>query len=174
MLPGRNPSFAVVARLADMMRMIAAVDRARGMATDSGIPWTLPTDQQFFSDQIAAGVILMGHGTYVEIDTPLHDRTNYVATHAHSGLRPGFQPVDNVPEFLRAHAAETINNIGGADFFTTTLPLADELILTVIEADFACTKFFPRYEDEFELTTTSQPISENGSTFTFQTWVRRV
>lgn len=156
-----------------MMRMIAAIDRAGGMATDDGIPWTLPTDQQFFSDQIASGLILMGYGTYVEVAKPLHDRTNFVASHAHSELRPGFEAVDNLPAFVREHANETINNIGGANFFTTTLAIADELVLTRIDGDFGCTKFFPPFEDDFVRSTVSQPVTENGSTFTFETWLRR-
>lgn len=156
-----------------MMRMIAAVDGARGMATDDGIPWELPTDQQFFSEQITTGLILMGYGTYIEVEKPLHDRTNYVASHAHTDLRPGFEAVDDLPGFLREHASEPINNIGGANFFTTTLVLADELVLTRIDGDFDCTKFFPPFEDDFERKTVSQPVTENGSTFTFETWLRR-
>lgn len=156
-----------------MMRMIAAIDRARGMATDDGIPWTLPTDQQFFSEQIATGLILMGYGTYVEVEKPLHDHTNYVATHRHAELRPGFEAVHDLPGFLREHASEQIENIGGANLFTTTLALADELVLTRIDGDFGCTKFFPPFEDDFVRTTVSQPVTENGSTFTFETWVHR-
>lgn len=143
------------------------------MATEDGIPWDLPADRQFFSDQIADGLIVMGYGTYREIDKPLHDRTNYVVTRSHTDLRPGFTAVSDVPEFLAGHPDEVIQNTGGASLFTSTLHLADELIVTRIDGDFGCTKFFPEFENTFDMVSESDPITENGSTFTFQTWVPR-
>ena len=35
-----------------MIRMIAARDTSRAIATDSGIPWTLPGDAAYFEQQI--------------------------------------------------------------------------------------------------------------------------
>jgi dihydrofolate reductase len=153
-----------------MMRMIVAVDSAGGMATDSGIPWTLPTDQRFFSDQIKDGVILMGFNTYDEVSAPLHGRTNYVATRRTVTLRDGFVAVPDAAAFIAEHAGETIQNIGGAGLFESTLDLADELVVTRIDADFRCTTFFPPFEDSFRLVAESDRIEENGVTFTFQTW----
>lgn len=153
-----------------MMRMIAAMDARHGIATDDGIPWTLPTDQQFFADQTAEGIILMGRHTYAEVTAPLHDRTNYVGTRYAGPLRDGFVPVADVPAFLREHRDEVVQNIGGAALFASTLPLADELVLTRIDGDFGCTRFFPEFADSFELTRESDPVTEHGSTFTFQWW----
>ncbi len=160
-------------RLARMMRMIAALDAAYGIATDDGIPWTLPTDQRFFVDTTAEGIILMGHTTYLEFDAPMHGRTNYVATTGVRELRDGFIPVGDVPQFLAEHADARVNNIGGGGLFASTLGFADELVLTRIDGEFACTKFFPAFEDGFELSTESDPVWENDLTFTFQTWNRR-
>jgi dihydrofolate reductase len=153
-----------------MMRMIVAVDSAGGMATGDGIPWTLPTDQRFFSDQIAIGLILMGYTTYDEISEPLHGRTNYVATRRSVALREGFTAVPDAATFIAEHHGEMIQNIGGAGLFASTLHLADELVMTRIAADFRCTKFFPPFRDRFDLIAESDRIVENDVTFTFQTW----
>lgn len=153
-----------------MMRMIAAIDSRGGLATDDGIPWTLPTDQKFFVETTRSGVILMGFGTYVEFHSPMHGRTNYVATRRTSALKSGFVRVPDAAEFVCEHADETIDNIGGAGLFRSTLSLADELVLTRIDADFHCTKFFPPFERDFRLVRQSEPIEENGVRFTFQTW----
>ena len=155
-----------------MMRFIAAIDSQRGLATDEGIPWTLPADQRFFVEQTNDGIILMGFGTYVEFDSPMHGRTNFVATLRTEDLRPGFVAVHSVPEFVAAHHDDVVQNIGGAGLFGSTLPLADELVLTRIRADFGCTKFFPAFEDAFTLATESEPVTENDVTYTFQTWLR--
>jgi len=155
-----------------MIRCIAAIDENRGLATDDGIPWDLPTDKQYFRDQTREGIILMGMGTYREFQEPMHGRTNYVATSRTEPLRDGFVAVHDVPAFLAQHADETIQNIGGAGLFVSTLDFADELLLTQIQADFHCTKFFPEYTQDFTLIQESDPITENGVTFHFQTWRR--
>lgn len=154
-----------------MIRFIAAIDDHRGLADDNGIPWHLPTDQRYFVDQTKTGLILMGLATYREFSTPMHNRTNYVATHSSEPLRPGFVAVHDVPAFFAKHEDEVIQNIGGAGLFTSTLEFADELILTRIEASFHCTKFFPPFEDTFTRTQQSEPINENDITFRFETWV---
>lgn len=156
-----------------MIRCIAAIDNKRGMATDEGIPWKLPTDSQFFVDQTREGLIIMGYGTYREFSKPLHGRTNYVATSREEPLKPGFEVVHNTEAFFTEHQNQRINNIGGAGFFASTLAWADELILTLIQADFHCSKFFPEYESGFQMTEQSDPITENGVTFTFTTWQRK-
>lgn len=153
------------------MRMIAALDSRHGIATDTGIPWKLPTDQHFFSEQTADGLILLGYDTYLEVARPLHGRTNYVATRKTGlSLREGFDQVTDVDAFLAEHGDQVVQNIGGAGLFSSTLHLADELVLTRIDGDFGCTKFFPAFEDRFELASESEPITENGATFTFQWW----
>ena len=63
-----------------MIRLIAAIDDRRGIATDLGIPWKLPGDTAYFHDKTANGVILMGRATYEEFAAPLHDRENFVLT----------------------------------------------------------------------------------------------
>lgn len=150
--------------------MIAAIDQRRGLATDEGIPWTLPSDQRYFVEQTRDGLILMGFGTYLEFDHPMHGRTNYVATLRTDELKPGFVPVHDVPAFVAEHSSQVIQNIGGAALFTTTLALADELVLTRIRADFHCTKFFPEFETAFDRVSQSAPVTENGTTFVFETW----
>lgn len=159
--------------VATMMRSIAAADSRLGIATDEGIPWHLPTDQQFFVDETREGIILMGYHTYREFKTPMHGRTNYVASRHERELKPGFVLVNNVAEFAAAHAHELINNIGGAGLFHSALDVTDELILTRIDGDWNCTKFFPSFETVFELANESDPVSENGSTYVFQRWHRR-
>lgn len=156
-----------------MVRLIAALDEKRGIATDIGIPWKLPTDQRFFVDQTKDGIILMAAGTYREFTKPMHGRTNYVVTHDPRPLLSGFEAVHEVDLFFREHEGELIQDIGGASLFAQTLRYADELILTQIYADFHCTKFFPEYEQDFELVSHSQMHSENGIRFRFETWHRK-
>ena len=132
-----------------MIRLIAAIDSRRGIATDSGIPWKLPGDTAYFDEKTATGVILMGWATYNEFAAPLHDRENFVLTAESGWLRIGFRPVGSLDQLVTAHPDEDIWVIGGAPVYAETIGEADELLLTQVIGDFDCTKFFPPYKMSF-------------------------
>jgi dihydrofolate reductase len=157
-----------------MIRMIAALDSERGIADEHGIPWQgkIPTDSKYFRAQTQNGVILMGYGTYEEFDAPLHDRENFVVARHGTEVRPGFAPISDTAQFLKEHSKDVVWVIGGAALFATSLPLADELYLTRLEADFYCTKFFPEYADAFQLKRTLGSHIESDITFHFEVWQR--
>ncbi|MGH7238983.1 MAG: dihydrofolate reductase [Candidatus Saccharimonadales bacterium] len=154
-----------------MIRAIVAIDEKRGMADEQAIPWHLPSDQKYFVDKTATGIILMGYGTYLEFKKPFHGRTNYVATTRTDQLREGFIPVANSRQFL-VEAKEDVWNIGGAGLLSSTLDLNDELYITQLVGDFHCTKFLPEYRDKFTLASSTPPAMENGITYSFQIWKR--
>ena len=152
-----------------MIRFIAAVDNQLGMATEKGIPWDLPSDRLYFREQTKQGLILMGYGTYVEFAQPLHEHLNYVATTGDKDLRAGFQPVPDALAFLR-EAEQDVWVIGGPGLFAQTINLAEELYLTRIDADFNCAKFFPEFEADFRLVSTTKSQEENNLRFHFEVW----
>jgi len=155
-----------------MIRLIAAIDTRRGIATDSGIPWKLPGDTAYFHEKTATGLILMGWATYNEFAAPLHGRNNYVLTADSRGLRTGFQAIGSLDQLATEHPAEDIWVIGGANVYAETIGQADGLLLTQVVGDFDCTKFFPPYEDEFRLATRSDDRQEGGITYRFEMWQR--
>ncbi|MGB8195626.1 MAG: dihydrofolate reductase [Acidimicrobiales bacterium] len=158
-----------------MIKLIAAMDTHRGIANDQGIPWQgkIPTDTKRFHDVTANGLIVMGYGTYLEYDRPLHDRENFVVARPDTGsLRTGFTVIPDVDEFFKEHTDELVWVIGGAALFNASLARADELVLTQLDADFQCTKFFPEFTDTFELEDDDGPYVENGLRFHFATWRR--
>jgi dihydrofolate reductase len=158
-----------------MIRLIAAMDTQRGIADEHGIPWQgkIPTDTKRFHEATANGLIVMGYGTYEEYDKPLHDRENFVVSRPDTGaLRAGFVAIPDADRFLDLHAHELVWVIGGAALFKTSLARAQELVLTHLDADFHCTKFFPEFADSFELETADGPHVENDISFRFETWRR--
>jgi len=157
-----------------MIRAIAAMDDRLGVATDSGIPWTVPADVEHFRTLTASVDVLMGYGTYREFERPMTGRINYVATRKHGTLRDGFHAVGDTSTFLRQNHPQDLWIIGGAALFAQTLELTDELHLTRISGDFACTKFFPPFEDRFSLISDLATAAQGGTpAFRFQTWHRR-
>lgn len=157
-----------------MIRFIAAIDAEQGIANEHGIPWQgkVPGDVAYFRAKTLHGSIMMGAGWYKEQIKPLPERRNLVATSDNQPLRPGFEKVPDARTFL-AESKEDIWVGGGAGLFASTLDLADELYLTQLDQNFQCTKFFPDFKDRFVLQSESDPVTENGITYTFQVWVRK-
>ena len=155
-----------------MIRLIAAIDSRRGIATDSGIPWKLPGDTAYFRERTAIGVILMGGATYKEFAAPLHGRENFVLTTRSDPFRLGFRAVSSLGQLATDHPGEDIWVIGGAKLYAETAGQAEELLLTQVVGDFHCTKFFPPYDTEFQLSTRGDDLQEGGITYRFETWGR--
>jgi len=153
-----------------MIRLIAAIDSQRGIATDSGIPWKLPGDSAYFREKTSRGLIVMGRATYDEFASPLHDRENFVFSTTTAPLRDGFQVIAALDQLWDAHPDEDIWVIGGASVYAGTITQAEELLLTQVMGDFGCTKFFPPYEEAFALDSRSQDHQEGGTSYRFETW----
>jgi dihydrofolate reductase len=157
-----------------MIRAIAAVDVRLGLATDDGIPWSIPADVEHFRNTTSSSSVLMGYATYAEFESPMPGRTNYVATRRAPSLRDGFLPVSDLGSFLSDGAAGDLWIIGGAALYAATIQWAHELNLTRVDGDFNCTKFFPAFEPTFALATdVAVPSMDGTPDIRFQTWERR-
>jgi dihydrofolate reductase len=155
-----------------MIRLIAAMDSKRGIATASGIPWKLPGDTAYFRQQTAQGLILMGRATYNEFAAPLHGRENFVLSTNPGPLRAGFGAGGNLDQLRASHPDEDIWVIGGAAVYAATISQAQELLVTQVLGDFNCTKFFPNFTDAFRLTARGEEREDGGVSYRFETWQR--
>lgn len=162
-----------------MIRFIVAIDEKRGFANEHGIPWLgkIPSDTEYYRAKVNDGsLMVIGYGLYRELNDPYPGGINYVATRdVTEKLRDGFATIASPHTFVQQakQAGKNVWNLGGASVYDTTLDLADELYITQLEGEFGCTKFFPEFKDQFELKEQSEPITENGITFRFQTWTRK-
>lgn len=153
-----------------VVRLISALDSRRGISTERGIPWHLPGDVAHFRASTRSGVVLMGRATYEEFAAPLHERVNLVLTRSTSPLRKGFQSVPDLSRAISAHPDTDLWVIGGAAVFALAIDRADELVLTQVDGDFGCTKFFPAFEDRYRRVDSSDAQEENDITYRFETW----
>jgi dihydrofolate reductase len=159
-----------------MIRFIAALDQKRGIANDHGIPWMgkIPSDVAYFRQKTEGSILVMGMGFYNELAKPLVNRRNVVLTSSEEPLRAGFEKVTDANQFLRENRDADVWVGGGAAVFASTIAFADELYLTLLDGDFNCTKFFPEFEDNFEHVESSPDMHENGLTYRFTIWRRKV
>ncbi|PIZ62426.1 hypothetical protein COY17_02480 [Candidatus Saccharibacteria bacterium CG_4_10_14_0_2_um_filter_52_9] len=154
-----------------MNRLIVAIDRKLGLAKNGGIPWNIPEDENFFTEQTKTfgGNVLTGGVTFREAykSKPLAERQNYILTHDTTPIE-GVTLVHDLEKFLAEYKGKDLWIAGGAGVFKLVMEagLADELYITHIDADFACDQFFPDYEG-FKLIEQGEPREQNGFGFRY-------
>ncbi|MDP9128928.1 MAG: dihydrofolate reductase [Candidatus Binatota bacterium] len=158
-----------------MIRLIVAIDRDRGLAKHGVMPWYIPDDEKYFTDQTKThgGITLTGHTTYKTFKGPLAERENYVLSREKLTLQ-GAHAVHDLAKFLEDFRDKDVWIVGGAAVFAEVMKAgkADELYITHIDANFGCDRFLPDYQTGFELSEQSQPREQNGFNFTYAVYRR--
>lgn len=161
-----------------MIRLIVALDRKRGIAKRGYMPWNIPDDEAYFTQntKLFGGNVLTGGVTFRESyqGKPLAGRQNFILSHDRTPIE-GVSLVHDLPVFLEEFKDKELWIAGGANVFQQAIDLgkADELYLTHIDADFGCDQFFPQYENDFELTDKQAEKEQNGFHFTYAIYRRR-
>ncbi len=117
--------------------LIAALDRNGAIGKDNQLPWHLPDDLKRFKALTLGKPILMGRKTAQSIGRALPGRENLVLSRSGQSPVGGMQIVTSVDEALeqaQAMGASELGVIGGGQVYALTLPLADVLYLTYVDA----------------------------------------
>ena len=157
--------------------IVAALARNGVIGRDNGLPWRLKADLQHFRALTMGHPILMGRNTWISLGRPLPGRRNIVVTRDPAFRADGAE-VLNSPEAAIAAASDAarIFVIGGAQLYTSLLPMADRLVLTEVWADVDGDAHFPMLErDDFveERRDARQADADNEFDFDFVEYRRR-
>ena len=159
-----------------MTRLIVACDRKRGLAKHGFMPWNIPEDEQYFTDQTKSlgGIVLVGNATFKTFRGPLAGRQNYLLTHQDTPIK-GAHVVNDLAKFLEDFKDKDVWIVGGAAVFDQVIQAgkADILYVTRIDADFGCDQLFPDYENGFALTEETEPREQNGFSFTYARYAKK-
>jgi len=155
--------------------LIAAMSRNNAIGVGNELPWHLPDDFKFFKATTLGYPILMGRKTLESLGKPLPGRTNVVITSDKTVVdAPGlhyFETVEGALEWLEAKEWEKIYVIGGGQIFAKTMAMADELLITEIDATFPdADVFFPEIDHSHWTKVTGEfhPVDERHNyAFTF-------
>lgn len=135
-----------------VVSLIAAVARNRVFGIGGRLPWHLPEDMAYFRRATAGCPVVMGRKTWDSLPLrfrPLPARLNIVVTRQAGWQAAGAQVAHSLEAALAAAAGvPRVFVIGGAGVFAAALGLADELLLTEIDADFAGDSHFPEWNRE--------------------------
>ena len=197
---GADGRGAVMTRLA----LIAAVARNGVIGHANGLIWHDAADQRWFRQQTTGCPVIMGRKTWDSLPArfrPLPGRSNIVVTRQPGWQADGATVAHNLTDALaaaraaaercaeseRCAAAERsaaagrcpaprIFVIGGGQLYAEALPLADELVLTEIDADLVGDTRFPAWDRAAFTETGREPHTSAGQSpcdFAFVTYQRQ-
>ena len=168
------------------LALLASVARNGSIGNDNDLVWHEPEDKRWFRRQTLGCPVVMGRKTWDSLPErfrPLPGRANIVVSRQTGLAAPGAQVAPNLPEALalaRAAAASSaaprIVLIGGGQLYAQALPLADQLLLTEIDADLPGDTRFPDWQrsDFTEIARDARPASGPGQpAFAFVTYQRQ-
>jgi len=127
--------------------LVVAMARNRVIGRDNALPWRLPEDLAYFKRVTMGHPVVMGRRTYESIGRPLPGRDNIVVTRQGAFAAPGCIVVHSLDAAWKAAgAAAEICVIGGTTLFEETLPIADVIHLTEVEAEVEGDTYFPDFD----------------------------
>lgn len=132
------------------LALIAAVPRNGAIGKGNQLLWHEPEDLKHFRRVTMGCPVVMGRKTWDSLPArfrPLPGRRNVVITRNAAWHADGAEAVASIDAALLLLAgAEKAFVVGGAEVYALALPLADELVLTEIDADLAGDVFFPAWD----------------------------
>jgi dihydrofolate reductase len=157
---------------------VAAVAQGGVIGRDNAIPWRIREDMERFRAVTMGHPVVMGRRTWDSLPDrfrPLPGRRNVVVTRNDAWQADGVQRAGGLADALRLlDGAPQVFVIGGAELYAEALSLADELLLTEIDAEVEGDTFFPSWDRAaFREELRERHVSDMGIRFSFVTYVRR-
>jgi dihydrofolate reductase len=168
---------------------VVAADLDGGIGKDNDLPWPrLPTNLRTFKRITTAAApghgnaLIMGRLTWESIPPglrPLPGRRNLVVSRGQAALPDGVWLARSLDDALaRCAAAPTIERvfvIGGGQIYAQAFahPACREVVLTRLQAHFACDTFIPPLPPDFALAEVlASDVDEGGLRYAIERWVR--
>jgi dihydrofolate reductase len=148
------------------LSLVAARARNGVIGRGGALPWRLSSDLKRFKALTMGKPTLMGRKTYDSIGKALPGRPAIVLTR---DVR--FRPADALVHtrldaalaaawaLAEAEGADEVAVIGGGEIYAATLPFADRLHLTEVEADLEGDAHFPQFDATLFVETARDPFA---------------
>jgi len=144
--------------------IIAAMARNRAIGLDGGMPWHLPAELKHFKQTTMGKPIVMGRRTWESIGRALPGRQNVVVTRRRTIHAESCLVVRSIEEAVEKARGDEVMVIGGGQLYEQVLPLADRMILTLVDCEPPADTWFPEWNrvNWREMSRRSQAVDENN------------
>ncbi len=142
---------------------IAAMSENRVVGIDNKLPWRISEDMEHFRELTTPHTVLMGRKTFDSIPSryrPLAERQNIVASQTLTNLEnyPQVKVINSVNDYIKTVKTgtekiqgDTLWIAGGGQIYKETMPLWDEVELTLVNGEYQGDAYFPEFENSFEV-----------------------
>ena len=156
------------------MRAIFHADKKWGIGRNNSLMFSLPKDMKFFRETTTGKVVVMGLNTLRSFPggRPLKNRVNIVLSPGEIEGVVNVHSLDELFKELKKYPPDDVFVIGGASVYRALLPYCSEALVTKVDADGGADVFAPDLDadDDFSLTSESEPQDDNGYTIRFCTY----
>jgi dihydrofolate reductase len=128
--------------------LIAAMGKNREIGLEGRMPWHLPAELQHFKRTTMGKAILMGRKTWQAIGRPLPGRQNIVITRNPEFQAEGADVSTSLADALELSRNEETMVIGGGQLYALALPLAQRMVLTMIDIEPRADTWFPEWNED--------------------------
>ncbi len=120
-----------------MISLIAAIGKNNELGKGNTLLWSMPADMKHFRETTALHAVIMGRKTFESIGKPLPNRRNIVITRDINYKKEGIEVVHSLNEALDLlpDQKEEVFIIGGGELYKQTMPIADKLYITHVDAE---------------------------------------
>ncbi|WP_395784218.1 dihydrofolate reductase [Aquirufa sp.] len=154
-----------------MLKILVAFDENRVIGKNNALIWHLPADLKRFKALTTGHVIIMGRKTFESIGKPLPNRTTIVISRQTNLQIEGVILAHSVEEAIlkaKSITRDDIFIVGGAEIYTLSLPLVDQVLVTQLHDIFEGDAFFPEISSEmWDLTEQERGITDDKNTYQF-------
>jgi len=151
--------------------MIVAMSKNRVIGQDNKLPWSLPSDLQYFKNTTSYGAVIMGRKTFESIGRPLPNRCNIVISKhpVPPALADKVIWVNSIEQAVAAaRASGRLDTfvIGGAEIYVQFLPIAHKAIIVEVDATVVGDAYFPEMPSDWVRTSTL-PSEATGEMYSY-------
>lgn len=136
-----------------IISLIVAIARNGVIGKSSGeMSWHVSEEFKHFKNTTKGFPVIMGRKTFQTLGKPLKDRLNVVLT-KNPDFKKEFDEViifsslDDALHFCRNNNYEKVFIIGGAEIYKLALPIADEMIISIMKFEAEGDVYFPEFNE---------------------------
>lgn len=148
-----------------LISLIVAVAKNGVIGANGGLPWRLSSDLKTFRRLTLGKPIVMGRKTFASLGKPLDGRDNIVVSRDPHFAPDGVSVFSSVGEALvlaralaRTNGSDEVMVIGGAEIYRATLPVANRVYWTAVDAEPQGDVVFPSLSPAEWAQVSSEPL----------------
>lgn len=141
----------------------------RVIGCNNQLPWHLPADLNRFKQLTLNKTVIMGRKTFESIGHALPERENIVITHQPHYLAKNCKIANSLENAIFQASHDEIFIIGGQTIYEQALPLAHQLLVTLIDAAIEGDTFFPEIDKtKWQLIFKEKHLANEKNTYPYE------